>query len=59
MIKEIILGVLAIIWGIHELIDAYKSPPSDPSDSFLLIKFKGYVGGIGLITVGLFLIFDN
>ena len=59
MIKEIILGVLAIILGIYTLIDAYKSPPSSPEDSFLLVKFKGYVGGIALITVGLYLTFDN
>ena len=59
MIKEIILGVLAIIWGIYELIDTYKSPPSSPSDSFLLIKFSGYLGGSGLILFGLYLIFDN
>ena len=59
MTKEIILGALAIILGIYSLIDAFKSPPSLPSDSFLLVKFKGYIAGIALITVGLYLIFDN
>ena len=56
MIKEIILGVLFIIWGIYELIDMYKS---QQSENFWRVEFRGYVGGIGLISIGLFLIFDN
>lgn len=57
MIIKIILGILAIIWGIYELIDTYKSQQSE--NTWINESARGYVGGIGLITVGLFLIFDN
>lgn len=57
MIIENILGVLAIIWGIYELIDTYKSQQSE--NTWLNESARGYVGGIALITVGLYLIFGN
>jgi hypothetical protein len=55
--ETIIIGVLCVLFGIYTIIDTYTDPPCNPEDRFLLIKPKGYIGGIGLIILGLGFIF--
>ena len=51
---EKIIGLLFLIVGIYVVTRTYKYPNKLLSS----LDFKGYIGGVGFIIIGIFLIFN-
>jgi len=51
------LGIICIIGGIVIIIDSVRS--INRWESPLLLKLRGWIAGLGLVALGLMIIFDS
>jgi hypothetical protein len=56
MIKGILEGIACVAFGVLIFYNTYKHPVEGKYDYMLLPNFSGYMGGIGLVLIGILLI---